>query len=170
MGEGNESGSEDQVQERNVGKDGDQDGFEEETEVGVHVSHLLLGDGKVSGLADKEIGPLDANDGNKVSTLSVMEGFSGVADIVVSDSGSSEEIGGTVSIIPSALRPGGSWESVIEKSDINHSVLEGIPVKESSIGLNGISSLGVTLVQETGSIDISSSRHVTSDSHETEAG
>ena len=50
-----------------VQEDGDKGSFEEETKVAEVVDHTLLRDGEVSGLADHEISPLDANDGDEIA-------------------------------------------------------------------------------------------------------
>ena len=77
---GNSSGHESDVQEWGVAEDTDQDSFEAESEVTKGVDHTLLGKGEVSSLADHQIGPLDGDDGDKVTGLSELKGFSGVAD------------------------------------------------------------------------------------------
>ena len=71
MREGNHAGTEDGVEEGNVAEDGDERGLEEQSEVRVHVDHALLGDGQVSGLADEEIGPLDAHNGDEITALRI---------------------------------------------------------------------------------------------------
>jgi len=74
--EGNLSGSQSNIQEWDVAQDGDQSCFEEETEVSEAVDHALLGEGKISSLANHEIGPLDTYDRDKISRLSKLECFS----------------------------------------------------------------------------------------------
>ena len=61
------SGSEGDVQWGQVAQTGDEGSFEEKAEVSEGVYHTLLGEGQVSGLADHQISPLDANDGAQVS-------------------------------------------------------------------------------------------------------
>lgn len=86
------SGTEGNVEWGDVAENGDQAGFEEETEVTEVVHHTLLGEREVSGLADHQVGPLDAHDGAEVSGLSELEGFSGVADwVTIRDVGLSVE-------------------------------------------------------------------------------
>ena len=80
MSEWNLSGSESNVEEWNVEEDGDEGSLEEEAEVTELVDHKLLGEGKVSGLADHEISPLDAHNRDEVARLSVFQGLGGVAD------------------------------------------------------------------------------------------
>ena len=71
MREGNHAGTENGVEEGNVAEDADERGLEEQSEVRVPVDHALLGDGQVPGLADEEIGPLDAHNGDEITALSV---------------------------------------------------------------------------------------------------
>jgi len=93
VGEWNLSGSQGDVQEWHVEEDGDEGGLEENSEVTHGVDHKLLGEGKVSGLADHKVGPLDAHDGDEVTGLGVLESFGGVADwMVVNDMGELVEI------------------------------------------------------------------------------
>ena len=75
VGEWNWSGTKGDVQEWNVQEDGDEGSFEEESEVTEVVDHTLLGEGEVSGLADHEISPLDADDGYEVTGLGHLEGL-----------------------------------------------------------------------------------------------
>ena len=130
VGEWDLSGTEGGVEEWDVEEDGDEGSLGEETEVSEHVDHTLLGEGKVSGLADHEIGPLDANDGDEVAGLSVFEGLGGVADWPsVGDVIELVEVGeGLVVEAPSAAGPGG-WVSVhgVPESDINFTVLCLVP-------------------------------------------
>lgn len=86
-------GAEADVQGGDVEEDGDEGGLEENSEVTHGVDHKLLGEGKVSGLADHKVGPLDAHDGDEVTGLGVLESFGGVADwMVVNDMGELVEI------------------------------------------------------------------------------
>jgi hypothetical protein len=86
------SSLEDIVAERNVTEDGDEGSFEEKTEVTELVDHTLLGEGEVSGLADHEISPLDADDRYEVTRLGHLEGFRGIADwSILGDVGEHEE-------------------------------------------------------------------------------
>ena len=82
MGEGNLSGTKSNVEWSKVEEDSDKAGLEAESEVTHGVDHTLLGEREVSGLADHEISPLDSDDGDEVSGLSVLEGLGGVADWV----------------------------------------------------------------------------------------
>ena len=61
VSEWNLSGSEGDVQEWNVQEDGDEGSLEEDSEVTHGVDHELLGEGKVSGLANHKVSPLDAH-------------------------------------------------------------------------------------------------------------
>ena len=93
VSEWNWSGTEGDVQEWNVQEDGDEGSFEEESEVTEVVDHTLLGEGEVSGLADHEISPLDADDRYEVTGLGHLEGFRGVADWgILGDVGEHEEL------------------------------------------------------------------------------
>jgi hypothetical protein len=47
----------------------------------------LLRDGKVTGLANHEIGPLHTHDGNEITGLGILESFSSVADLSFADYG-----------------------------------------------------------------------------------
>ena len=67
VGEWNWSGTKGDVQEWNVQKDGDEGGLEEESEVTEVVDHELLGEGKVSSLANHKISPLDAHNRDEIS-------------------------------------------------------------------------------------------------------
>merc|ERR1719498_890594 len=120
--EWNLSGSEGNVQLWGVAEDGNKSGLEEESEVSEVVDHALLGEGEVSGLADHQVSPLDADDGAEITGLSELEGLSGVADWpVVAGVGVSVEVWIVVVIwIPSALGVVG-WVSEVgvEESNIN---------------------------------------------------
>jgi len=76
------SGLETVVHEWDIQENGNESGLGEESEVTEGVVHTLLRQGEVSGLADHEISPLDANDGYEVTRLSVLKSLSGVADWV----------------------------------------------------------------------------------------
>jgi len=52
----------------------------------------LLSEGEVSSLADHQISPLDAHDGDKVARLSIFQSLSSVADWLVSDVGEFVEL------------------------------------------------------------------------------
>ena len=67
MWESNLSGTKSNVQEWNVKEDSDKNGLENKSEVTHGVDHTLLREGEVSGLADHEVSPLDANDGYEVA-------------------------------------------------------------------------------------------------------
>jgi len=105
MWERNHAGSKRLVDEWQVAEEGNEGGLEEESEVGSLVDHTLLGDGEVSGLANEEIGPLDAHNGDKISSLSVEESLKGVANEVLGDVGVDEELWNIVTWSPSALGP-----------------------------------------------------------------
>lgn len=106
MSWGDSSGHESDVQEWGVAENGDQDGFEAESEVTETIDHTLLGKGEVSSLADHQISPLDTDDGYEVTGLSELEGFSGVANRVLGDTRDSVDFR-NICIIwgPSALSP-----------------------------------------------------------------
>jgi hypothetical protein len=104
MGEGDLSCSEGFVEEGSVKEDGDEDGLEDESSVGVVVDHTLLGDRESSSLADHEIGPLDAHDRDEVTGLGESESFSSVADLGSGDDGVLVEVE-TFTFVPSAARP-----------------------------------------------------------------
>lgn len=136
VGEWNWSGTKGNVQEWNVEEDGDEGSFEEESEVTEVVDHTLLGEGEVSGLADHEISPLDADDRYEVTRLGHLEGFRGVADWgILRDVREHEEAWygasgsfGWINWWISASSPGGwgsSWS--IEQSKINSGVSNLIP-------------------------------------------
>lgn len=61
MREGNLSGTKSNIEEWNVEEDSDEGSFEEKSEVTEVVDHELLGEGKVSSLANHKISPLYAN-------------------------------------------------------------------------------------------------------------
>lgn len=109
MSEWNLSGSKGHVQEWNVKEDGDEGGLEEDSEVAHGVDHKLLGEGKVSGLADHKVRPLDAHDGDEISGLGILKSFGGIADwVVINDVGELVEVWVASSIffrIPSAFGP-----------------------------------------------------------------
>ena len=158
VGEWDGSGEEDSVQEWHVQEGGDEGGLEEQSEVSVDVSHSLLGDGKVSGLANHQVRPLHAHNGHEVSGLSVLEGFSGVANlgwlvsVWVGDDGRKSVEGWDALIlwIPSASRPG-LWGDIVssvvhvefdftlddsvgvEKSDVNESSSGQVPGQDSTL-------------------------------------
>lgn len=95
-----------QVEEGNVGQDGDEGSLEEETKDHVAVDHTLLGDGQVTGLANEQVGPLHNHNRDKVTTLSVAEGFSRVADLSVGNGGDAVESGDfSATGVPSAVAP-----------------------------------------------------------------
>lgn len=123
------SGSEGNIEEWNVEEDGDESGLEEKSEVSEVVDHTLLGEGKVSGLADHEISPLYAHDGYEISGLSEFKSLSGVANwMPSSDVGSGVELWVIHGIIVSAGGPGFRFSpDGIEESNINKTVLILIP-------------------------------------------
>lgn len=122
------AGSKHQVDEWNVGQEGNECGLEEETEIGVAVVHALLGEGEVSGLADEQVSPLHTHDGDEVSTLSVPETFDGVADL------SFVHVRGGVESheliwLPSALGPGIWLQVEVEQTQVEHVVCVTVPVE-----------------------------------------
>jgi len=80
MRESNLSCTKSNIQEWNVKEDGHQSSFEEESEVTEAVDHELLGQGKVSSLANHKISPLDAHNRDEISGLSILKSFNGVAN------------------------------------------------------------------------------------------
>jgi len=151
MGERNLSGTEGLVEERSVGEDTDKDSLEDETSVSVVVDHTLLGDGKGSGLADHQIGPLHAHDGDEVTTLGESKSFSSVADLGSRDNGVFVEVE-AFTFVPSALRPGVGRSVNVEETDIDTVVLVTVPVE---LGLEGLAKVvGVTVVKLGGVVDI----------------
>jgi hypothetical protein len=151
MGEGDLSGTERFVEEGYVTKDSDEDGLEDESSVSVVVNHTLLGDRESSGLADHEIGPLDAHDGDEVTTLGESEGFSSVADLSSGDDRLLVEVE-TFSFVPSAASPrvGGSVD--VEETDIDTVVLVTVPVELSLERFAHV--VGVSVVEGSGVVDI----------------
>lgn len=129
MWERNLSSSKSNVKEWNVEEDCDKCGLEEESEVTEHVDHTLLGEGKVSGLANHEIGPLDAYNRYEITGLGELQSFGGVTNWVFTDISCFVETGeGLVIGIPSAFSPGlRSSVDCVEESDINFSVLRLVP-------------------------------------------
>lgn len=130
MRQGNSTGTQHQVEERNVWKDSDKGGLEEEAKDHVAINHTLLRDGEVTGLADKQVGPLHNNNRDKVTTLSVTESFGSVADLLASDRWEAVECGLFGGIgVPAARSP--RWSGAIneEKTEINIHGLETIPVE-----------------------------------------
>ena len=151
MGEGDLSGSEGLVESGNVGEEADEDGLEDESGVSVHVDHTLLGDGEGTGLADHQIGPLDAHDGDEVTTLGESEGFSSVADLSSGDDRVLVEVK-TFTFVPSALGPGVGGTVDVEKADIDTIVLVSVPVNLSLVGVRHV--VGVSVVEGGGVVDI----------------
>jgi len=148
--EGNWSGSEGLVDPWDVAKDGNEGGLEEETEVGAVVNHTLLGDGEVPGLADEEIGPLHADNGNEVTSLSVEKGLKSVANVVLRHMGPVKELWHIISWLPSALGPVGDISGVEEKTKIHSILLVSNPIEGhgsffSLIFTSGINALGVSV-------------------------
>jgi len=149
------SGSEGDVKEWNVKEDGNEEGLREESEVSEGVNHTLLSEGEVSSLADHQISPLDANDGDKVAGLSIFQSLSGVADWFVSDVGEFVELW-KISIVrvESANSPvirasnlfGTLWSlSVgVEESNIELSRFSGIPSEGNPVFLS-IFSIAVSI-------------------------
>lgn len=80
MGEGNLSCTKSNVKEWNIEEDGNESSLEEKSEVTEVVDHELLGEGKVSSLANHKISPLDTHNRDKISGLSILKSFDGVAN------------------------------------------------------------------------------------------
>lgn len=167
MGEGDLSGTERLVEEGHVGKDSDEDSLEDESSVSVVVDHTLLGDGESSGLADHQIGPLHAHDGDEVTTLGESEGFSSVADLSSGDDRVLVEVE-TFTFVPSAASPRVGRSVDVEETDIDTVVLVGVPVELSLERFALV--VGVTVVQSSGVVDIVSIGDVTILKGEMEGG
>jgi len=104
VGEGDLSGSEGNVQEWHVQKDGDEGGFEEESEVSELVDHSLLRERQVSSFADHQVGPLHAHDGDEVSSLGEFKSFGTVANLRFRYVGDFVEVGSIIILwVPSAF-------------------------------------------------------------------
>jgi hypothetical protein len=145
VGEWNLSGTKTVVKEWDVEEDGDESSLGEKTEVTKHVDHTLLGERKVSGLADHEVSPLDANDGDEVSGLSILKGLSGVADWPsVSDMVELVETWDLIVIwAPSASGPGISTSvHSVPHSNINLTVLGLVPTEDLVSVVPGLSFSG----------------------------
>jgi len=151
MGEGDLSGTERLVEEGCVGKDSDEDSLEDESSVSVVVDHTLLGDGESSGLADHQIGPLHAHDGDEVTTLGESKGFSSVAELGAGDNRVLVEIE-AFSFVPSAASPRVGTSVDVEETDIDTIVLVTVPVELSLEGFTHV--VGVSVVQGTWVVDI----------------
>jgi hypothetical protein len=145
MGEGDGAGTKDKVEEGDVREDGNESGLEEETEDHVAIDHTLLGDGKVTGLADEQVAPLHAHNRDEIATLSVAESFSGVTDLGAGDGGVAIE-GETlvVGFSPAAAGPGVDRAFSEEQTEIDHVVSCTIPV-EDHLEL-GVSLVGISVV------------------------
>jgi len=167
MGEGDLSCSEGFVEEGSVKEDGDKDGLEDESRVRVVVDHTLLGDRESSSLADHEIGPLYAHDGDEVTGLGESKSFSSVADLGSGDDRVLVEVE-TFTFVPSAARPGVGSSVDVEESDINTVVLVSVPVE---LGLEGlVQVVGVTVVKGSRVVDISGCGDVSVLKGESEGG
>jgi hypothetical protein len=154
MGESNGAGTENQVEDGDVTKDTHESGLEEESENHAAVNHTLLGDGQVTGLANEEIGPLHAHNGNQVASLGVAESFGGVADLLVRDSGVAVEVESGVFVSgPTAAAPGVNSTLSVEKTEVNLVVSGTVPVELSSEVREAL--VGVTVVLVVGVVDIS---------------
>jgi len=133
------SGSEGDVKERNVEEDSDKEGLGEESEVTEGVNHTLLSEGQVSGLADHQISPLDANDRHEIAGLSVFQSLSGVANWSFGDVGELVElwkigIGRVESASGPVSRESLGFLSVgVEESNIHLSRSGGVPTKGNPI-------------------------------------
>lgn len=143
-----------------VAQNSDEDGLEDETSVGVEVDHSLLRDGKSTGLADHQIGPLHADDRNKVSTLSKSERFGSPADLSTRGSGDFVE-GKTNGIIfvPSAFGPGVRGSASVEETDIDSVVLVTVPVEVNLGRLLHV--VGISIVESIWLVNITGFGHVT---------
>jgi len=167
MREGDLSCSEGFVEEGSVKEDGDKDGLEDESRVRVVVDHTLLGDRESSSLADHEIGPLYAHDGDEVTGLGESKSFSSVADLGSGDDRVLVEVE-TFTFVPSAARPGVGSSVDVEESDINTVVLVSVPVE---LGLEGlVHVVGVTVVKGSRVVDISGCGDVSVLKGESEGG
>jgi len=119
MREGNHTRAKSNVDPLEVAEEGDEGGLGEESAVHVDVDHALLGDGQVSGLADEEVGPLDAHDGDEVTALGIVQGLNSVADLIVADVRVLIEVRIAVVRCPSALAPVSRGPFVEEESHVN---------------------------------------------------
>lgn len=143
MAEGNWSGSKRGVQEWHVTEDGNESSLEEEREVGSVVNHALLGDGQVSGLADQQVGPLHAHNGDKVTSLGVEEGLERVANDVLGHSGVDVEIWDGVTWQPSALGPCLDSSVDEEETDIVSVLDVGDPIE--GLGIWHLTIVGINI-------------------------
>jgi len=167
MGESNLSCSEGFVEEGSVEEDGDKNGFEDESSVGVVVDHTLLRDGESSSLADHEIGPLHAHDGDEVASLGESKSFSSVADLGSRDDRVLVEVE-TFTFVPSAFRPGVGRSVDVEETDIDTVVLVTVPVDLSLVRF--VQVVGVTVVQSSGVVNISGIGDISVLKSESESG
>jgi hypothetical protein len=95
-----------------------------------------LGDGEVSGLANEEIRPLHDDNGNEVTTLSITESLSSVANLAFGDRGFSVEPGVfNAGRVPSAGSPGAGVTVNVEETEVDLAHLETIPVKHLTAGV-----------------------------------
>ena len=78
--EWNLSCTEGNVEEWDVKEDSNESSLGEKSKVTERVGHTLLSEGEISGLADHQISPLDANDRDEVTGLSELKSFGGVAN------------------------------------------------------------------------------------------
>lgn len=170
MGESDLSCSEGFVESSGkVGQKSNEDGLEDETKVGVVVDHSLLRDGESASLADHQIGPLYADDRDKVSTLSKSEGFGSPADLSAGGSGDLVE-GKTNSVIfvPSAFGPRVGGSTGVEKTDVDSIVLVTVPVEVRLGGLLHV--VRVSVVEAIWLVNITRFGHVTGLKGEVEGG
>ena len=158
MGEGNLSGTERLVDEGQVSEECDKNGLKDESSVSVHVDHTLLGDGESASLADHQIGPLYAHDGDEVTTLGESESFSSVTDLRARNNGVLVEIK-TFTFVPSASGPGVGGSAGVEKTDIDTVVLVTVPVECGLVRVAHV--VGVSVVKGLGVVNIGGVRDVT---------
>merc|ERR1719326_2398535 len=118
--------------------------LEEQGEVGVIVDHALLGNRECAGLADHQIGPLHAHNGDQVAALRVSQSLGRVADLALGDIGVAVEGQAINSISPSADRPRLGLALDEEQTYVDAVVLVAVPVK--GLGGGALVSLRVEVV------------------------
>lgn len=161
MGERNHSGSETGVDPLEVAEEEAEKSLGEEGLVHVSVDHTLLGDGEVSGLANEKIRPLDAHDGDEVTTLSVVESLNGVADLVLGDVRVLEEVRCFTVITPTALRPFGGLAVGEVQTDIDGGLTGSKHINSLVLASIGTSHSVTTGGEVVSGVDVGISRHVT---------
>lgn len=145
MSESHLSRLEDVVAAGSVAEEGNEGGLEEEAEVTEMVGHTLLRQREVSSLADHEISPLDAHNGDEVARLSHLKGLGRVANgVAIGHEGSSVEGRDLViSGVPSALGPGiltsdGLSGQLIRSLIILFSISERVEESDVNLGVGGL--------------------------------